>query len=62
MGGSEPISTEVSCPCCLGAGTVAPDAGPHPCPLCEGYKTVPEEIAVRFLEVAAKRLPGGGAG
>jgi len=50
---------EVPCPCCLGAGTVASEAGPRPCPLCEGYKTVPEEVAQRFLEVAARRLAGG---
>jgi len=52
-------SPEVPCPCCLGAGSVASGTGPRPCPLCEGYKTVPEEVAQRFLEVAARRLAGG---
>jgi hypothetical protein len=53
---------EVQCPCCLGAGKLISDQGTVPCPLCEGYKTVPVEVAHRFLEVAAKRIPGGEAG
>ena len=50
---------EVQCPCCLCTGTVASAEGQRPCPLCEGYTTVPPEIAQRFLEIAARRLPGG---
>jgi Zn finger protein HypA/HybF involved in hydrogenase expression len=53
---------EIQCPCCLGAGKVISDEGAVSCPLCEGYKTVPVEVAHRFLEVAAKRILGGEAG
>ena len=56
------IAPELPCPCCLGTGSVASPEGPKVCPLCEGYKTVPVEVAQRFLEVAAKRLPGGKSG
>ncbi len=55
-------SPEVPCPCCLGAGTVASDADTRHCPLCEGFKTMPEEIAERFLGVATRRLPDGNGG
>lgn len=55
-------SKEVRCPCCLGIIKVKTSEGVRPCPLCEDYKTVPEEVAHRFLEVLARRLPGGVTG
>ena len=55
-------TTEVQCPCCLGEGQVISAEGVVTCPICEGYKTVPKEIAQRFLEVWSKRLPGGETG
>ena len=53
---------EVQCPCCLGAGKVASADGIVVCPICEGYQTVPVEVANRFLEVALRKMPGGEAG
>jgi hypothetical protein len=41
---------------------VVSDEGVRECPLCEGYRTVPVEVAHRFVEVAVKRLPGEEAG
>jgi DnaJ-class molecular chaperone len=49
---------EVQCPCCLGEGQVISTEGVVQCPICEGDKTVPEEVAHRFLELGIKRLPG----
>jgi DnaJ-class molecular chaperone len=45
---------EVQCPCCLGEGQVISTEGVVQCPICEGDKTVPKEIAHRFLEVWSK--------
>jgi len=44
------------------AGKVMSDQGMRPCPLCEGYKIVPEEVAHRFLEVVVKGQPRRAAG
>ena len=59
--GDESKAIEVQCPCCLGHGEVIGPEGKRTCPLCEGYLTVPKEVHDRFLQVAAKRLPGGSA-
>ena len=53
---------EVQCPCYLGAGKVSSGQEVRPCPTCEDYTTVPEEVARRFLEVVSRRLPGGKTG
>ncbi len=49
-----PPCEEEECPVCLGTGKVAGED----CPLCEGYKTVPKEVAQRAIEVAARRMRG----
>ncbi len=45
---------EVECPICMGTGKVWGEN----CPLCEGLKTVPKEVAQRAAEVAARRARG----
>ena len=52
----------VQCPCCLGQGEMIGPEGRQPCPICEGYLTVPKEVHDRFLEVAACRIAQGDAG
>ncbi|MBN2002056.1 MAG: hypothetical protein JXA21_01760 [Anaerolineae bacterium] len=47
-------SEEVACPHCMGTGKV----WGVECPLCQGYKTVPKEVAQRAAEVAARRARG----
>lgn len=59
---NQPPANEVECPYCWGRGEVHDHKGQRKCPICEGYRTVPEEIAQRILEVAARELPGGEAG